>query len=114
MYPFAASQRCRLAVSDVAARPTSRSRPSRKGGGLLSPGGALISVRGECFEKHQKENVMAESAVEAAVSGESAMDRLDRILADYGFSTDSQSPRQYFLVSTVKENAEPGVLEERD
>ncbi|ERJ38669.1 MULTISPECIES: hypothetical protein [Burkholderia] len=49
---------------------------------------------------------MAENAVKAAVSGESAMDRLDRILADYGFSTDSKSPRQYFLVSTVKENAE--------
>lgn len=49
---------------------------------------------------------MAESAVKAVISGESAMDRLDRILADYGFSMDSKSPRQYFLVSTVKENAE--------
>lgn len=49
---------------------------------------------------------MAEIAVKAEIPGESAMVRLDRILAGYGFNADSQSPRQYFLVSTVKENAE--------
>lgn len=49
---------------------------------------------------------MAESAEKVEVSGEPATDRLDRILAGYGFNPDSTSPRQYFLVSTVKENAE--------
>lgn len=49
---------------------------------------------------------MAESTVKVEVSGESATARLDRILAGFGFDPDSKSPRQYFLVSTVKENAE--------